>query len=108
MAEAKKKETTTTIEQKVQATIIRLVWYKRIWEWIVSLFVNEFELIVWFHSETQITDRGTKHIKKTEKTFLLKKITKKSPKHIIGKDIFGKPFEIKTVEPFDYQIRKLR
>lgn len=106
MAEAKKKQ--TTIEQKVQAKIIRLVWYKRVWEWIVSLFVNEFELIVWFHSETQITDRGTKHIQRIEKTFLLKKITKKSPKHIIGKDIFGKPFEIKTVEPFDYQIRKLR
>ena len=106
MAEAKKKE--TTIEQKVQATIIRLVWYKRVWEWIVSLFVNEFELIVWFHSETDISEEGLKTIRRVEKTFLLKKITKKSPKHIIGKDIFGKPFEIKTVEPFDYQIRKLR
>ena len=98
----------TTIEQKAQAKIIRLVWYKRIWEWLVSLFVNEFELIVWFHSETQITDRGIKHIKRVERTFLLKKITKKSPKHIKGIDIFGKHFEIKTVEPFDYQIRKLR
>ena len=39
--------------------------------------------------------------------FSNKKDTEKKAKEIKGKDIFGKDFEIKTVEPFDYQIRKL-
>jgi hypothetical protein len=38
---------------------------------------------------------------------MLKDVTKKTSTHIVGKDIFNKPFEIKTVEPFDYQLRKL-
>ena len=95
------------VEQK-HTTIKRLPWYKRLWEWFIALFVNEYELTVWFHNETEISDRGTKTIKRTMKTFLLKKITKKKPTWIVGVDAFGKPFEIKTVELFDYQIRKTR
>ena len=87
--------------------VVKLPWYKRLWQWWLSLFINEYELIVWFHAETSETAEGLKTIKRTQKTFMLKSISKKSPNEIRGKDIFGKDFEIKTVEPFDYQIRKL-
>ena len=107
MAEAKQDENIVA-EQNQGGMVKRLPWYKRLWEWFVSLFVNEYELIVWFHAETEISAEGLKTVKRVSKTFLLKAISKKTPKHIKGTDIFGKAFEIKTVEPFDYQIRKLR
>jgi|TARA_R110000803_G_scaffold42597_2_gene91191 hypothetical protein len=108
VAVSKKKSVKPEVIEEVHVSVKRLPWYKRLWEWLISLFVDEFELIVWFHNETEISDRGTKTIKRTMKTFILKKITKKKPNWIVGKDAFGKPFEIKTVEPFDYQIRKIR
>ena len=105
--ETPKKKVNKVIEE-THTKVIRLPWYRRIWEWFISLFVNEYELIVWFHSETDVTDRGTKTLRRVQKTFILKSISKKKPNHIVGKDAFGKPFEIKTVEPFDYQIRQIR
>ena len=93
--------------QDTETTIVYLPWRKRLWQWWISLFKEEYELIVWFHSETIIQEDGVKTIRRMRKEFQLKDITKKSPTHIVGKDIFGKPFEIKTVEPFDYQIRKI-
>ena len=98
-------------EQKIiedkEVVIKKLPWYKRLWQWWLSLFKEEYELIVWFHAETIEHQDGLKTIKRTQKTFMLKDVSKKTSTHIVGKDIFNKPFEIKTVEPFDYQIRKL-
>ena len=86
----------------------RLPWYKRFWNWIVSLFVEEYELIVWYVHEEYDESLGMKVTKRSERKYLLKDISKKSNKHIRGKDINGHRFEIKTVKPFDYQIRKLK
>ena len=41
------------------------------------------------------------------KRIIVKDFKKKTPKHIKGKDMDGRAFEIRTVEPFDYQIRKI-
>lgn len=81
---------------------------KKLWNWIVSLFTDEFELVVWFHTETTVSSDGTKTISRTRRTFTLSGISKKTPTHIVGKDENGMPFEIRTVEPFDYTIRKLK
>lgn len=110
MAKAKKEETpkSVLVEQKAGGSVKRLPWYKRLWEWFIGLFVNEYELIIWFHNETDISQEGLKTVRRTRREFLLKSISKSNSKHIKGTDAFGKPFEIKTVEPFDYQIRKLR
>ena len=59
--------------------IVKLPWHKRLWQWWLSLFKNEYELIVWFHAETSETAEGLKTIKRTQKTFMLKSISKKSP-----------------------------
>lgn len=98
-------------EIQVEDTEVKVVkpkWYRRLWQWWLSLFVEEYELTVWFHTETVEHVDGLKTIRRSSKVFMLKDITKKTSTHITGKDIFGKPFEIKTVEPFDFQLRKLK
>jgi len=94
--------------EDTEVKVVRPKWYKRLWQWWLSLFIEEYELTVWFHSETVEHTDGLKTIKRSSKVFMLKDIDKKTPTHITGKDIFNKSFEIKTVEPFDYQLRKLK
>ena len=96
-----------TVVEDNEVVVKKLPILKRIWQWWLSLFIEEYELIVWFHTETVEHQDGLKTIRRTSKTFMLKDVTKKTSTHIVGKDIFNKPFEIKTVEPFDYQLRKL-
>ena len=81
---------------------------KKILDWIKSLFTEEYELCVWFHAETTVSSDGMKTVTRSKRVFKLSSITKRSPSHIIGKDVNGFPFEIRTVEPFDYTIRKTR
>jgi hypothetical protein len=81
--------------------------HRRFWEWVSRFFQEEYELTVWFQGTTTIAADGVTTISRSQKIFILKEISKKTQNHIVGKDAFGKPFEIKTVEPFDYQIRKV-
>lgn len=78
--------------------ILRL-WFKIIYE--------EYELTVWYLKDSIRDGDGNITTTRSHKRYLLKKITKKTPKHIKGKDMDGRAFEIRTVEPFDYQIRKI-
>lgn len=78
------------------------------WNWIVSLFQEEFVLDVWFVAGSTEDKDGVKTFTRSKKQFILTAITKKTQTHIIGKDQNGHPFEIKTVEPFDYTITKVK
>lgn len=78
------------------------------WHWVSNLFVEEYELIVWFHAETIVGADGLKSVSRSKKIFQLSRLTKHTPKHISGKDQHGNFFEVRTVEPFDYSIRKLK
>jgi len=100
------KENIVVEDSKIE--VKKASWHKRLWQWWLSLFVEEYELTVWFHTETVEHADGLKTIRRSSKVFILKDISKKTSTHITGKDIFGKPFEIKTVEPFDFQLRKLK
>ena len=82
--------------------------FKSFWKWFLDLFKEEFELTVWFHTETTVSGDGLKTVARSRKVFNLSSITKKTPTHIVGKDIKGHPFEIRTVEPFDYTITKTK
>jgi len=75
------------------------LWFKIIYE--------EYELTVWYLKDAVKDKDGNITTTRTSKRYLLKKITKKTPKHIKGKDMEGRLFEIRTVEPFDFQIRKI-
>ena len=80
--------------------------FKKFNSWFFGMFKEQYELTVWFHTETTITDKGLKTVKRSKKTYILSAISKKTPTHIIGKDQNKKAFEIRTVEPFDYTITK--
>lgn len=80
---------------------------KTIKKWWFTLIYEEYDLTVWFHSETMIQEDGVKTIKRVPKHYKLKAISKKTPTHIVGKDMQNKFFEIRTVEPFDYRIIKV-
>ena len=83
---------------KIWRAILKL-WFKIIYE--------EYELTVWYLKDAVKDKDGNITTTRTSKRYLLKKITKKTPKHIKGKDMEGRLFEIRTVEPFDFQIRKI-
>ena len=74
---------------------------------ISLMFQERYELTVTFPDTIEIDVDGKKTIHRTQKVFLLNTITKKTQTHIVGKDDKNKLFEIKTVEPFDYQIRRI-
>jgi hypothetical protein len=77
-------------------------------EWFAALFKDEYEVTVWFFAGAVFDEAGNRvPLSRSKKVFILKNITKKTQTHIVGTDVFGKPFEIKTVEPFDYFIRKV-
>ena len=76
----------------------------RLW---FKFYYEEYELTVWYLQDSVRDKDGNITTTRTSKRYLLKSISKKSPKHIKGKDMDGRQFEIRTVEPFDYQIRKI-
>jgi len=84
-------------------------WYVKLWDWFVDLFTDDdFELTVWYVYETQISDGGLKAIKRQQREYQLSSLSKCTNTHIKGKDLDKKDFEIKTVEPFDYEIRRIK
>lgn len=78
------------------------------WQWFQDQFKEEFELTVWFHTETTVSSDGLKTVTRTKRTYVLTGIDKKTPTHIVGKDNNGNFFEICTVQPFDYTITKTK
>ena len=63
--------------------------------WIVSFFFNEWEVTIWIDPQ-----------KKTEYHF--KWLDKCEPKHLKGRLVSGEPFELKTQDAFNYQIKKVK
>ena len=80
---------------------------KAIVKFIFKIIYEEYELTVWYLKDSVRDKDGNITTTRSSKRYLLKKISKKTPKHIKGKDMEGRMFEIRTVEPFDYQIRKI-
>lgn len=75
-------------------------------EYFKKIAYEEYELTVWFQDKEEIID-GRKIHPKSKKVFKLKSVSKKTPTHIKGKELDGTDFEIRTVQPFDYMLRKI-
>ena len=74
-------------------TLLRIVsWPVR---WIANKFINEWEVVIWIDPQ-----------KKTSYNF--KWLDKCEPKHLKGRLVTGEPFELKTQDAFNYQIRKVK
>lgn len=74
---------------------------KALINWIKTLFLEEYELTVWYSGGTEFDPKSTKRVYK------MKSISKKTQNHIKGVKTNGHPLEIKTTKPFDYQIEKI-
>jgi hypothetical protein len=79
--------------KSVGKTLLRIVSWP--FRWIVSLFFNEWEITIWYAP-----------VKKT--TYNFKWVEKCEAKHIKGRLTSGEPFEMKTQEPFNFQIKKVK
>ena len=77
------------------------------WSWLKTLFLEEYELTVFFKGETKVLADGTRIESGAPKTFRVKKIKKLSEKHIIFIDVDKKRHEIKTTEPTGYNLIKI-
>ena len=76
-------------------------------EWWHGLWVEHYELTVWFDDQTITNlEDNTQTTTKSKQVFNLKSLTKKTQTHIIGVDIDDNPIEIKTPKPFDFHIIK--
>ena len=73
-------------------------YLRKLW---LDWFTEEYKVTVWYKGGTQFDPKLTKRV------YNLKKITTKKPTHLVGIKTDGNSFEIKTVEPFDYQIEKI-
>lgn len=74
-------------------TLLKIVsWPAR---WIVKKFKPEWEVTIWIDAD-----------KRTVYNF--KWLEKCEPKHLKGKLVSGEPFELKTQEAFNYQIKKVK
>lgn len=88
---------------------VRYGFWKTIGEWILDLLTEEYEITIWFTKETQINQHGLKSIVYGDaKVFKLRRLDKLTQTHIKGKDINGNPFEIKTSEPFNFNVKQVR
>ena len=74
-------------------------------EWLKRLWLEEYEVTIWFNKEklNQFADEKAR----SKKVFHIKKIQTKKQTHFRGIDIDNNQIEIKTTEPFDYQIKKI-
>jgi len=73
-------------------------WLKKLW---LDWFTEEYKVTVWYKGGTQFEPKLTKRV------YSLKKISKKKDTHLVGVKTNNETLEIKTVEPFDYQIEKI-
>ena len=79
------------------STIVSFVsrWTAKPFIWFWKLFFNEWEVTIWYDPS-----------KKTKYNF--KYISKIDPKTLKGRLTSGEPFELKTQEPFNFQIKKVK
>lgn len=83
------------------------VWIKALFKWFKGLFDSEYELTIWFPGE-DLTSQGVIVRKSSQVSYRLSNISKKTQTHIVGKDMNNKFFEIKTKNPMDYRILRIK
>tara|TARA_B100000927_G_scaffold280198_1_gene264481 strand:- start:4755 stop:4988 length:234 start_codon:yes stop_codon:yes gene_type:complete len=74
-------------------------------EWLKRLWLEEYEVTIWFNKE-KLNPFADEKVR-SKKVFFMKKIQTKKQTHFRGIDIDNNQIEIRTTEPFDYQIKKI-
>lgn len=72
---------------------------KKLGKWIDSIFEDRYEVTIWMKKSD-----GTSEVS----MYPLKKLQKITQNHLKGVDINGHKVEIKTVEKFSYEVKKVK
>lgn len=70
------------------------------------LFVDRWELTIYFPDDVKVLPDGTRLESTTPKVYTLSKVIKVSDKHFIFNDVNGVRHEIKVVQPVSYILQK--
>ena len=76
-------------------------------EWVKKLFLEEWELTIFFPAETRVLADGTRVESVKPKTYRAKQIKKCSEKHFKFVDTHGTLHEIKVVHPVGFDLKKV-
>ena len=78
------------------------------WNWILSFFMEEYEVTIYFPGEIVENPDGSKVSTFNPKTYTCKKLQKISEKHFKFVTVDKTPVEIKTVNPVGYDVVKTK
>jgi len=83
--------------------------WNKIKKWLKDIFLEEYILTVWYKQKDEYQTQVAKRVETQviKRVYTMKKIKKATANHVIGVKSDGNKLEIKTVEPFDYQIEKI-
>tara|TARA_Y100001972_G_scaffold86788_1_gene106182 strand:- start:586 stop:891 length:306 start_codon:yes stop_codon:yes gene_type:complete len=95
------------IEQVQEETLITVSIWSKIKQWWRELIREEWELTIFFPSETKFLKDGSRIESTTPKTYRAKSISKLTTTNIIFVDLLGVKHEIKVVNPVGYDVRKI-
>jgi hypothetical protein len=81
---------------------------KRLWNWIVGLFIDEFEVTIYFPGEMIELDDGTKKATYNPKHYTCRRVKIISETEFRLYKTDGQLVRIKTVEPVGFDVTKTR
>lgn len=75
---------------------------------LIGAFIDRYRVTVWFVDQKGYDASGAVVVlTRSKKVFHFKRLDKVSAKHIKGKNIHNNMIEINSVEPFNYEIKKV-
>lgn len=82
--------------------------YEKFHNWVVALFIDEFEVTIYFPNEIIEKPDGSKQQGFNPKTYVCRKLKKVTNTHFKLITINGNLVEIKTVDPVGFDIVKTK
>jgi hypothetical protein len=81
---------------------------KRFWNWLVGIFIDEFEVTIYFPGDVLELEDGTKNISYNPKQFTCRRVKILSDTEFRLFKTDGQVVRIKTVEPVGFDITKTK
>ena len=82
--------------------------WQRIKNWVVALFIDEYEITIYFPGNITEKEDGTKVTEYNPKSFTCRKYKIKAENHFSLHTVDRKHVEIKTIDPVGYDIIKTK
>ena len=81
---------------------------KRMWDWFLGLFIDEFEVTIYFPGDILELEDGTKRISYNPKHYTCRRVKIISQTEFRLYKTDGQIVKVKTVEPVGFDITKTR